>query len=196
VTTGRVPRYPADELGATLPDPAEAAPTLDLEPIRAVGSGDNEPVGYALEDVAAGLHVAAPTDTAERRRLDAAYYDRGRNDADAVRNVDLDARVSALEAALPSAATNARWIKRGVVAIGSAAGLGAAVFVYVLAFADARGAAREREAIRAADHTTILGLVVSDAVQAEQLRAITATLARYPIGFAPVQGPPPRQDSP
>ena len=122
------------------------------------------------------------------------FVDAPPDDPRAPRNVDMHDRVSALEAAMPSAFENARWIRRGVKVGAALIGLAGAVLIYALAFArasgDADATARERELQRQADHALLLEIARHVSEIRGELRA------RNPIGMVPLKGPPPQEPPP
>ena len=117
------------------------------------------------------------------------YYDAAPDEPDAPVNVDLDARVTALESAMPSHAMNAKLVGWGIKIGGGLLGLGTAIFLWVLAAADAKGearaTARARESQRLEDHGLLLELRTIVGEIRGELRA------RNPIGMVPRLGPPP-----
>lgn len=116
------------------------------------------------------------------------YFDAPRGHPLAPETRDVHDRLSALEAALPSAAVNALWIRRIAKLGASMLGLGGAFLAWALYTARAKGDAdatsREREAERRwlVESVRALDRAVSE-VRGE-LRA------RNPIGMLPLIGPP------
>lgn len=127
------------------------------------------------------------------------YFDAPPEDPRNHTNVDLAGRVGALEAALPSAASNARYVRWGVRVGGGLLGLGVAILTWALATAraggDATATAREREAERVRIRDTVQLLLERDARRQGQLDSLLDALrSRFPIGAVPLLGPPTNPD--
>lgn len=127
------------------------------------------------------------------------YFDAGPDDPRAPRNVDFDGRLLVLEQALPSAASNAKYVRWGVRIGGGLLGLGVAILTWALATAraggDATATAREREAERVRIRDTVQMLLERDARRQGQLDSLLDALrSRFPIGAVPLLGPPTNPD--
>lgn len=187
MTTGRRPRHDADELdtGCALED-LEDAPSP-------------QPTAYSTGERRRRLNpdhdVDDPRMAVGSHPLRDPFFDAGKDDPDAPANVDLADRVAALEKSLPSAAANATWIRRGVLALSLLAGLGTGVFGWALVTAehkgDATGAAREREATFQWLLRTVRDDIVPGAARRDaRIDALVETLRLYfPAGALRMQGP-------
>lgn len=88
-----------------------------------------------------------------------------------------------------------KWMSRGGKALSVIAASAIAALTYAFAIArsdaDAKATTREREAQRIDVYGIVRRLDRESAAVIERLGSIERALARFPIGFVPVQGPPP-----
>lgn len=149
-----------------------------------------------LDEIDQSPPIRGRTNPGAERVVDA-FIDAPPDDPRAPRNVDLHDRITALELALPSAETNARWIRHGVKALSGLLGLGAAVLVYALSLSrsagDATGEKRARD-IERARYIGIIDELVRDVARHDGTihSLLEAIRSRYPIGAQPLLGPPPQ----
>lgn len=162
--TSRIPRHDLSDLAVS----DDAAPTLD-----------NEPVGFARG-------------SADRSPIVDPYFDAGKDDPEAPQNVDLAARVTALERADKRKARRKTFAQ---VALGVLAGSGASILVWALARADANGdaraTAREREAERVWMRESVRLLLDHDAKREGQIEMLQDRLRYYPVHGPATQGTTP-----